>query len=171
MEMMLQTQNLCKYFRKQKAVNNVSLNIEKKQIYGLLGPNGAGKSTTLKMLTGMMKPTAGKIYFDGKLWDRKDLSKIGALIENPPIYENLSARENLKVRQLLLGTDENRIDEVLQIVSPVSYTHLDVYKRQILNSAAARERYRREKTVSALFFTAVSVVLLLLLVLRLFLRR
>ena len=108
MEMMLQTQNLCKYFRKQKAVNNVSLNIEKKQIYGLLGPNGAGKSTTLKMLTGMMKPTAGKIYFDGKLLDRKDLSKIGALIENPPIYENLSARENLK---------ENRIDEVLQIVS------------------------------------------------------
>ena len=67
MEMMLQTQNLCKYFRKQKAVNNVSLNIEKEQIYGLLGPNGAGKSTTLKMLTGMMKPTAGKIYFDGKL--------------------------------------------------------------------------------------------------------
>ena len=110
MEMMLQTQNLCKYFRKQKAVNNVSLNIEKGQIYGLLGPNGAGKSTTLKMLTGMMKPTAGKIYFDGKLLDRKDLSKIGALIENPPIYENLSARENLKVRQLLLGTDENRID-------------------------------------------------------------
>ena len=81
MEMMLQTQNLCKYFRKQKAVNNVSLNIEKGQIYGLLGPNGAGKSTTLKMLTGMMKPTAGKIYFDGKLLDRKDLSKIGALIE------------------------------------------------------------------------------------------
>ena len=55
MEMMLQTQNLCKYFKKQKAVNNVSLNIEKGKIYGLLGPNGAGKSTTLKMLTGMMK--------------------------------------------------------------------------------------------------------------------
>ena len=63
MEMMLQTQNLCKYFKKQKGVNNVSLNIEKGQIYGLLGPNGAGKSTTLKMMTGMMKPTAGKIYF------------------------------------------------------------------------------------------------------------
>ena len=98
MEMMLQTQNLCKYFRKQKAVNNVSLNIEKGQIYGLLGPNGAGKSTTLKMLTGMMKPTAGKIYFDGKLWDRKDLSKIGALIENPPIYENLSIPLPFKLR-------------------------------------------------------------------------
>ena len=75
MEMMLQTQNLCKYFRKQKAVNNVSLNIEKKQIYGLLGPNGAGKSTTLKMLTGMMKPTAGKIYFDGNFWIGKIYQK------------------------------------------------------------------------------------------------
>ena len=46
MEMMLQTQNLCKYFRKQKAVNNVSLNIEKGQIYGLLGPNGAGPQSS-----------------------------------------------------------------------------------------------------------------------------
>ena len=86
MEMMLQTQNLCKYFRKQKAVNNVSLNIEKEQIYGLLGPNGAGKSTTLKMLTGMMKPTAGKIYFDGKLLDRKDLSKILCLQHHFHLY-------------------------------------------------------------------------------------
>ena len=58
MKMMLQTQNLCKYFRKQKAVNNVSLNIEKGQIYGLLGPNGAGKSTILKMLTGTVSKYA-----------------------------------------------------------------------------------------------------------------
>ena len=92
MEMMLQTQNLCKYFRKQKAVNNVSLNIEKGQIYGLLGPNGAGKSTTLKNADRYDETNCkGKIYFDGKFLDRKDLSKIGALIENPPIYENLSA--------------------------------------------------------------------------------
>lgn len=119
MEMMLQTQNLCKYFKKQKAVNNVSLNIEKGKIYGLLGPNGAGKSTTLKMLTGMIKPTAGKIIFDGKSWNRKSLSEIGALIENPPVYENLSARENLKIRQLLTGVEETRIDEVLQAVSLV----------------------------------------------------
>ena len=61
MEMMLQTQNLCKYFRKQKAVNNVSLNIEKKQIYGLLGPNGACASSPLKMLNGIMKTNTEKI--------------------------------------------------------------------------------------------------------------
>lgn len=117
MEMMLQTTKLSKTFKKQKAVNKVSLNIEKGKVYGLLGPNGAGKSTTLKMLTGVLKPTAGEIYFDGKPWVRESLSEIGALIENPPIYENLSARENLKVRSLLLGVDEKRIDEVLEIVS------------------------------------------------------
>ena len=114
---MLQTTELCKSFKNQKAVNKVSLNIEKGTIYGLLGPNGAGKSTTLKMLTGMLKPTVGEIYFDGKPWDRRCLSEIGALIENPPIYENLSARDNLKVRSLLLGTDEKRIDDVLKMVS------------------------------------------------------
>ena len=117
MEMMLQTKDLCKSFKKQKAVNKVSLNIEKGKVYGLLGPNGAGKSTTLKMITGVLKPTAGEIYFDGKPWRRESLSEIGALIENPPVYENLSARENLKVRSLLLGVDEKRIDKVLKIVS------------------------------------------------------
>lgn len=117
MEMLLQTSELSKSFKKQKAVNKASLNIAKGKVYGLLGPNGAGKSTILKMLTGILKPTAGEIYFDGKPWSRESLSEIGALIENPPIYENLSARENLKVRSLLLGVDEKRIDEVLQIVS------------------------------------------------------
>lgn len=117
MEMILETKRLCKSFKGQKAVSNVSLHIKKGSIYGLLGPNGAGKSTTLKMLTGMLSPTAGKIYFQGKPWRRKALSEIGALIENPPVYDNLSARENLKVRALLLGVDESRIDEVLQIVS------------------------------------------------------
>lgn len=117
MEMMLQTAELCKSFKKQKAVNKVSLNIVKGKVYGLLGPNGAGKSTILKMVTGILKPDEGEIYFNGKPWSRDMLSEIGALIEHPPIYENLSARENLKVRSLLLGTDEKRIDEVLQIVS------------------------------------------------------
>ena len=117
MGIMLQTTDLCKSFKKHRAVNKVSLNIEKGKVYGLLGPNGAGKSTTLKMITGVLKPTSGEIYFDGKPWTRKALSEIGALIENPPIYENLSARENLKVRSLLIGADDQRIDEVLQIVS------------------------------------------------------
>ena len=61
MEMMLKTNELCKTFKDQKAVNKVSLNIPKGCVYGLLGPNGAGKSTILKMITGIMKPTDGEI--------------------------------------------------------------------------------------------------------------
>lgn len=113
---MLQTKNLCKTFKGQQAVNNVSLSIPEHSVYGLLGPNGAGKSTTLKMLTGMLRPTSGEILFQGKPWSRKDLAHIGALIESPPLYENLTAKENLKVRATLLGLPEARIDEVLQLV-------------------------------------------------------
>ncbi|WP_066716177.1 lantibiotic protection ABC transporter ATP-binding protein [Clostridium sp. Marseille-P299] len=116
MNMILKTTDLCKKFKGQIAVNNVSLNIEKNSIYGLLGPNGVGKSTTLKMITGILKPTSGSIEFDGHIWKRDDLNHIGALIEMPPLYENLTAYENLKVRATLLGLDDLRIEEVLQIV-------------------------------------------------------
>ena len=116
MEMILKTANLCKSFSGQTAVNNISLNIEKNSVYGLLGPNGAGKSTTLKMITGILKPTSGNIEFDGHTWKRSDLNHIGALIEMPPLYENLTAYENLKVRTTILGLTDKRIDDVLQIV-------------------------------------------------------
>ena len=112
----LETNGLTKIFGKQKAVNNVSIKIVGNSVYGLLGPNGAGKSTILKMITGMLHKSSGEITFEGHKWSRDDLSDIGALIEMPPLYENLSARENLKVRTLLLGLPEVRIDEVLGIV-------------------------------------------------------
>lgn len=114
--MILKTTDLCKNFKGQMAVNNVSLNIERNSVYGLLGPNGAGKSTTLKMITGILRPTSGSIEFDGHPWQRSDLTQIGALIETPPLYENLTAYENLKVRTTMLGLPDNRIDEVLHIV-------------------------------------------------------
>ena len=116
MKEILKTDNLCKYFKKQKAVDNVSITVRENSIYGLLGPNGAGKSTTLKMITGMLRPTSGKVLFNGHEWNRKDLEQIGALIETPPLYENLSAVENLEVRAKLLNIPKTRIDEVLEIV-------------------------------------------------------
>lgn len=116
MKTILKTTDLCKNFKGQMAVNNVSLNIQRNSVYGLLGPNGAGKSTTLKMITGILRPTSGSIEFDGHPWQRGDLTQIGALIETPPLYENLTAYENLKVRTTMLGLPDNRIDEVLHIV-------------------------------------------------------
>lgn len=115
-QMILQTQNLCKSFKNQKAVDNISLSVPRNSVYGLLGPNGAGKSTTLKMIAGMLRPNSGKIIFNEHEWSRKDLTDIGVLIESPPLYENLTARENLKVHTITLGISPSRIDEVLALV-------------------------------------------------------
>lgn len=117
METILRTHDLCKNFKKQKANDAISMSVRKNTIYGLLGPNGAGKSTLLKMITGMLNPTSGDIYFNNRLWNRTDLTTIGALIESPPLYEHLTAFENLKVRSLLYHLPDQRIDEVLKVVS------------------------------------------------------
>lgn len=120
MKTILETKNLSKHFGNQNVVSQISLTIEENSIFGLLGPNGAGKSTTLKMITGILRPSEGEIVFDGHKWCRNDLEQIGALIENPPIYENLTARENLKVRTTILGIPNKRIEQVLQIVDLVN---------------------------------------------------
>ena len=121
MAIILQTRHLCKYFKKQRANDDISITVRKNSIYGLLGPNGAGKSTLLKMITGMLTPSSGEIYFNEEHWSRKDLVQIGALIENAPIYENLTAFENLKVKTLLYNLPDGRIHEVLEIVG-LTYT-------------------------------------------------
>ena len=117
---MLETRGLTKRFGRgdqaQDAVADVSLHIREGEVYGLLGPNGAGKSTTLKMICGMLRPTAGEILFAGHAWRREDLYAIGSLIEEAPLYPNLTARENLRVRTTLLGLPESRVDEVLAVV-------------------------------------------------------
>ena len=117
---MLETRALTKRFGRganaQTAVADVSLHIREGEVYGLLGPNGAGKSTTLKMICGMLHPTEGQIIFDGHPWRREDLYEIGSLIEEAPLYPNLTARENLRVRTTLLGLPEGRIDEALEAV-------------------------------------------------------
>lgn len=115
-EYILETKGLTKKFKHQVAVDNISLSIRKNSVFGLLGANGAGKSTTLKMITGIMKPSAGEILFDNHIWTRKDLENIGALIENPAIYPNLTAMENLKLACTLYGLPKMRAEEVLNIV-------------------------------------------------------
>ena len=114
---LLQIEGLTVRVEDKEILHGIDLQIKKGETHVLMGPNGAGKSTTLKMITGIMKPTDGEIIYDGKPWSRAILEEIGALIENPPIYENLTARENLEVRAILLGVAKSRIDEVLKTVS------------------------------------------------------
>lgn len=112
----LETKNLTKTFGDQLAVDNLSLSIRQNSIFGLLGPNGAGKSTVLKLITGLMKPTSGEILFEGQPWSRKNLKDTGALIENPAIYPNLTAMENLDLACTLYGLSKRRSEEVIEIV-------------------------------------------------------
>lgn len=100
---MLETRGLTKRFGRgdqaQDAVADVSLHIREGEVYGLLGPNGAGKSTTLKMICGMLRPTAGEILFAGHAWRREDLYAIGSLIEEaPPDDQLVGERQDLPRR-------------------------------------------------------------------------
>ena len=115
-DFILETRGVCKSFHGQMVLDHISLMIPEGCVYGLLGPNGAGKSTLLKMFSGMLRPDEGEILFEGEQWSRQCLVKTGVLIEQPSLYENLTARENLEVRRLLLGEPRGRIDEVLDIV-------------------------------------------------------
>lgn len=115
-EYILETRGVCKAFHGQTVLNQISLEVPTGCVYGLLGPNGAGKTTLMKMFSGMLRPDAGKIFFQGKEWERENLADTGVLIEQPPLYENLTAVENLEVRRLLLGLPKSRIKEVLKIV-------------------------------------------------------
>lgn len=108
--------NLSREFKGQKVLREITMHIPENCVYGLLGANGAGKSTLLKMLTGLLKPDSGMVFYRGHKWTRADLAEIGALIETPPIYENLTAWENMKVRALLLGIKDERIREVLEFM-------------------------------------------------------
>lgn len=115
-EYILQIKNLTKKNRKYSILNNISINVRKNTIYALLGPNGAGKSTTLKIISGLLKETSGELIFNGRPWARKDLISIGSLIENAPLYGNLTTTENLEVIRTILNLPKKRIQEVLEIV-------------------------------------------------------
>lgn len=114
------------------------------------------------MVTGLLRPTGGEILFDGKPWHRKDLESIGALIESPALYGNLTAWENLKVHTKLLRLPDQRIEEVLETVD-LKHTGK---KRPPSSLAEVREKkagnYRSIRTynlsASALWFGKTTVL-------------
>lgn len=91
---LLELHHLRKYFATQKAVDDISLTIDKGQIFGLLGPNGAGKTTLIRMITGIFYPDEGKIIFDGKKFDPiNDIEHIGYMPEERGLYKKMKIGE------------------------------------------------------------------------------
>lgn len=114
------TGGLSKQYGKVLRVKDLDLAVPEGAVYGFLGPNGAGKSTTMKMILGLVKPTAGRIAVFGQEVDRRNrlaiLKEVGSLIEAPSYYGHLTGRENLRIVSMLKNVAEKDIDRVLGIV-------------------------------------------------------
>ena len=120
MEYIVRTHHLTKRVKGKELVSDINLHIKKGEIYGFLGQNGAGKTTILRLLTTLIKPTAGEIEMFGKKLteNTKDLLKrVGSIIEYPIFYEHLTAKENIQLHCEYLGFyDEAAIDQALDLV-------------------------------------------------------
>ena len=124
MSVMIETENLGRYFGEIKAVDGVSFSVGKGEVLGFLGPNGAGKSTTMKMITCFLAPSFGTAKvggFDVVNQSREVRKLIGYLPENAPLYGEMEVREFLsficEVRELAAGKTSAAIDRVLSLCS------------------------------------------------------
>ena len=138
--------------KKYGSVLDLDLRVPEGCIYGFLGPNGAGKSTTLKMILGLVRPTAGDIAVFGEPMMRRNrlaiLKQVGSLIESPSYYGHLSGEENLRIVQTMRGVPEKNIREVLEIVRLTDAkdkraAHYSLGMKQRLGLAAALLGYPR----------------------------
>ncbi len=114
----IETFNLCKYYKNKKALDNLNLEVPEGIIFGYLGPNGAGKTTTIRLLLNLAKPTKGYAIIMGEniLKSKNYLRKIGFLPDVPNFYNYFTAKEYLKILAEILGVDKKRVDEVLELV-------------------------------------------------------
>jgi len=118
LETVLSLKNLDKKFGKIHAVNNLSFDIQKGNVYGILGPNGSGKSTTLGIILNVVNKTSGEYsWFDGSITTHDALKKVGAIIERPNFYPYMSAVENLKLVCKIKEIPYDKIDEKLKDVN------------------------------------------------------
>ena len=117
-EYLLQTVCLTKFYGSQKAVDSLSLNVKKGAIYGLIGRNGAGKTTFMKMISGLAKPTSGEIRLFGKDDGQETQQhRIGALIEAPGIYGDMTAFDNMRLKATAMGVyNQDKMKELLALV-------------------------------------------------------
>ncbi|MFO7674020.1 MAG: ABC transporter ATP-binding protein [Lutibacter sp.] len=118
METILSLKNLHKKFGGIHAVNDLSFDIKKGNVYGILGPNGSGKSTTLGIILNVVNKTSGSFsWYDGNLTTHQALKKVGAIIERPNFYPYMTAIQNLELVCKIKEVPFDRIAEKLKIVN------------------------------------------------------
>lgn len=114
----IETYGLSKHFGQRKAVDGLTISIPAGTIAGFVGPNGAGKTTTIRLLLGLMRPSAGSATILGQplTAPRAYLPRVGALIEAPAFYPSLSGQTNLEVLAQLGGYPRSRVSQLLEMV-------------------------------------------------------
>jgi len=125
----IEIKGVTKLYGKQKALDNVSLDIKQGEVVGLLGPNGAGKSTLMKIITSFISPTEGTVLINGKDISEDDLETrktIGYLPEHNPLYTDLYVREYLEFVLKIYKTDFNikqRVEEMIELTGLTYESH------------------------------------------------
>lgn len=121
MEYILKTNALSKHYKNFKALNNLSMNVPKGSIYGFVGENGAGKTTLIRLICGLQKATSGEYTLYGRKNTDRDIAKsrrrIGAVVETPAIFLNMTAEDNLKQQYHILGLPSfDGLNDILKLV-------------------------------------------------------
>jgi len=114
----LRTQGLTRRFGDRTAVDDLTVEVPQGGVIGLVGPNGSGKSTLIRMLLGLVRPSAGQLWVFGHPWAQRSayLPRVGALVEGPAFVPGLTAAANLRSLARLRGTSDGRVAEVLGLV-------------------------------------------------------
>lgn len=121
MDYILRTNALCKKYKNYKVLNGLSMNVPKGAIYGFVGKNGAGKTTLIRLICGLQEPTSGEYILYGKKNTDKDIltsrRRMGAIVETPSIYLDMTAEDNLKIQYRILGLSSfDGLNDILKLV-------------------------------------------------------
>ena len=160
-EITLSTQNLIKAYRKKRVVNEVSLTVSNKEIVGLLGPNGAGKTTTFHMITGMIKPLSGNIYFGNENITKYPMYKrarmgIGYLRQEPSVFRKLTVEENIMaILEIMDLSKQERKIRLEKLLEELSISNLAKQKAYTLSGGE-----RRRVEISRALVTNPRIILL-----------
>jgi ABC-2 type transport system ATP-binding protein len=141
----ISAQGLAKNFGEVKAVKKVDLEVRRGEIYGFLGRNGAGKTTSIRMLLGLIRPSAGEIAIFGESLRKRRLAalkQVGFLVESATAYPNLTVRENLELQRLLMDAPKAAVENAIKLLSLEEYAdrksaHLSLGNKQRLSLARA----------------------------------
>ena len=145
----LEANNLVKIYHSKRVVDRVTVDVKQGEIVGLLGPNGAGKTTTFYMITGMIRPRSGRIYYDGKditnlpMYKRARMG-IGYLCQEPSVFRKLTVKENILAILETMGLDKQEQNKRLELL--LKELSIDRLADQKADTLSGGERRRVEIT-------------------------